>query len=54
MLGGRQMNGLCHRCFSSNQLLTLDTDGVPKCAECFEYDLTHKHQMKTHAINNNT
>ena len=32
------MKGLCHECWESNCILTLD-EGVPKCAKCYEIGL---------------
>jgi hypothetical protein len=33
-------NGLCHACFSSNELITLDKKGLPKCEVCHEKEIT--------------
>ena len=30
------VNALCHGCFSSNELITLDNIGLPKCQVCHE------------------
>jgi len=30
------VNALCQGCFSSNELITLDKKGIPKCEVCHE------------------
>lgn len=33
-------NGLCHGCYSSNELITLDKQGLPKCGKCHDREVT--------------
>jgi hypothetical protein len=44
------MKGLCQRCYESNVTLTL-CRGVPKCADCFEFDQCHEKAVKKHEQN---
>lgn len=34
------IKGLCHSCFSSNEILTLNSKGLSKCEKCYEDEVT--------------
>ena len=42
---GINMKGLCHICFSSNEILTL-CEGITKCEKCYDYDQCHERKVQ--------
>jgi len=40
------VKALCHECFSSNELITLDKYGLPKCEVCHEKEATNAYSHR--------